>query len=668
MIFSSCNKHLFLSLSKGLLTVSVIAVLLTVLFSGSATAIKQRPDSGGDTSQGSAEEEGLGKSGTLITIERLEGKEPETATGTEIIHAATDTAAIDSATPTATATATRAVQAASSTESPDFVTITGSAQLDVGESASATPTMVIDMAEEETVAQKPETAEKPAGEKAEAPEKPQPAGDVPEAQKSTRYKSKIEGTAAVQEDTKAGQAPEEEKTAGEKEPEQEKQAVQQGVEKPETPKETPPAEPPAAKDEAGEAVAKPTAGEKAKEAAAAAGKIVDEAVAEKEQKQKPAQPEKETTKAAAPETVEKKESKPAPAEVEKPDGGKKEPRPGAEEPATVAEKSPEPKEHAAKPPPEKVEPAPAQQPPPAAGPPVYIVRSRPFVDKNEKDALEALLLDHDYHPSVVEQKLPGRDAQYIVEMGRFDSMHHAVGLLLQVKELTDEFFIVRSGGSQKESASATAGGLFSGGGLQDVFPGRGGGNDTDVIELLGDIPELEPPAPLPMTGLERENAVAKLQRQKAPKMIEDFNEAEGIVKSSPRPGPPVASGGKVQPAPLKNRIRDIAWEMRERGFGVYLEKESFKHPEGIMVGVFDSREGAKELAEELVGYGYAVNVIHEVYGDGRFYVYADPENTTRGITFIDPDKIEEHRVTNEFNPPPDPLADPLLNMIPGKEQ
>lgn len=84
----------------------------------------------------------------------------------------------------------------------------------------------------------------------------------------------------------------------------------------------------------------------------------------------------------------------------------------------------------------------------------------------------------------------------------------------------------------------------------------------------------------------------------------------------------------VQPieSPVRKRLRDMAWSMREKGYGVFLEDETELTPEGILVGVFDNEYDASDLANELGSYGYSMRVLKETYGGTRYYVYVD----TRG--------------------------------------
>lgn len=345
----------------------------------------------------------------------------------------------------------------------------------------------------------------------------------------------------------------------------------------------------------------------------------------------------------------------------------------------------------ATPPPEQPEqPAVETQEPARVGeiatPLLYVVSSSPIISEEDMKRRADALRGRGYHPVTVKVQTSEGGEFYVLELGRLAEMELALNLLFRVKEIDQDFFIVGTIATSREGDGLLpqdAGKLFP------LFPSRAGEGGEDSLKLLAGL------AVGPKTGEAyisvgeggEERLVVRRRIEPGDKGIaKSGSSGKATARPKNETGEPGESGrtgsaaggadtgGRAAPtakqmqrpaAPqpsVKESLRSIAWDMRAQGFDVYLEDESFQGPEGVLVGMFDRKEDALELAGELQSYGYAVNVIQETGLSDVYYVYADPENLSREMMVITPETLEEYQTRDNFNPPPNPSIDALLDL------
>lgn len=598
-------------------------------------------------------------SGTLITIDTLEQISSRSATSTVEIDSATSTVVIGAATATVVvdiATATVAVGSASSTVSIGTATgtvvvntATGTLEISVVEQAVVEEPVVAPV---EIVADTPQV-ETPAVQTAETQDESVEA--IPEAQQSNRYKDKLKEVRGEKADseTEPDKTPEEDTAPSVEVVAEEKPPVVSPpvVEKPaETPVvETTPVEAkPSEEAPVVETVAEPAVPVEVAEQPAVVKPAVTEEVPavieEKVVKEDVAKP----PVAAEVEKAPVADVPPAPQPVAKPQPAEREPTIQIAEPPTLETdkkepvvKKPEPQKQ-----PEKAK-APVAEKAVRGEAGFYTVRSGPITDENEKEEMVRRLTLENYHPAVKEVSVKEGRKYYILEMGAFKDATLAAGLLYQLRNIPGEFFIINPDGENVDSSE----GLVPVDRAGRLIPHRSGELGDNSLALISDYASREGRAPASMDAPIATGPRKMQRRQKTPQYIHDID--SGKEKEV-----------RVEGLTLSNKLRDIAWELREGGYGVYLEQETFLEKEGVLVGVMEDKVEAKKLGEELLGYGYAVNIIYE--GDGKYYVYADIENPAHEITIVDKELLMKHGVTDEFVPPPDPMADNLLRLIPKK--
>ncbi len=281
----------------------------------------------------------------------------------------------------------------------------------------------------------------------------------------------------------------------------------------------------------------------------------------------------------------------------------------------------------------------------------FLVRSVALTADNDLVDLINKLIKHGYHPVILEETLDSGDKFFYLDMGRFDDAQSAVQLLVYLRAYSNDFFVLGTG-----SARGPGSGLLSSTKLDEIFPGDGsGGKDLLAMLSASDF----------AVGLYDRDRIIKEPVAEATSDT-GGRKSGGVNESGIATGPVLKV---TQPSlvgyegiPLEKKLRDLAWEMRGRGFDVYLEDETFTKPQGVLVGIFQNQDEALDLSKELQGYGYAVNVIFESGMEDAYFVYADPDSSTREITVVKPDEIDKFRVKDEFSPPDQPVADALLNL------
>jgi hypothetical protein len=320
-----------------------------------------------------------------------------------------------------------------------------------------------------------------------------------------------------------------------------------------------------------------------------------------------------------------------------------------------------------------VEPAPEM----AATQPLFIVRSSPILSKEDLDKRSDALRSQGYHPFARNEKLAGGEEYFVLELGRMPDMDQALGLLFELKKFDSDFFIIGTQATLVEN-----GGLLPEG-AERLFPYRGGAGGEDSLKLL------TAQAVGPKTGqayvtigasgerklvVRRKIEIGDMGSSATGSQItvnpqqQPSGDTSGTKSGAPAGGNnvPLSIGGPIglpeQKTSVKDKLRSIAWDMRSHGFDVYFEGESFEGPEGVLVGMFDKKDDAVALGNEVQGYGYSVNIIQESGLSDTYYVYADPSSAPREMIIVSPDKLEGYRPRNTFNPPPDPTAAALLNL------
>lgn len=267
--------------------------------------------------------------------------------------------------------------------------------------------------------------------------------------------------------------------------------------------------------------------------------------------------------------------------------------------------------------PPALEPPPTEQAPPAPAPPArqatqYIVRTRPFLSVDDLKPLKEALEEAGYYPHVQEEKIEGEeDNIHYIEMGSFLDLKSALPLFKALRAAGLPVFLY----SLSEPAPPQDAPILPPALAGQFFPEMREA-DVDRLELVMEIADARRPAQPPPPAV----ATPTTEPGAGPVFVTQ---------------PPHRA---VQPieSTIRRRLRDMAWSMREKGYGVFLQGETELTPEGILVGVFDTEEDAADLAGELGSYGYTMRVLRETYGGTRYYVYVDtgdavpPARTTTG--------------------------------------
>ncbi|MEW5947390.1 MAG: hypothetical protein AB1742_14460 [bacterium] len=306
----------------------------------------------------------------------------------------------------------------------------------------------------------------------------------------------------------------------------------------------------------------------------------------------------------------------------------------------------------------------------------FIVRTIPVLDAADLQPLMDELSARGFHPAAREEQ-SSLGAFLFLELGVFNDASAAAPLLVYLRNEGFPVFI-QSAAAAREQADA----LIPPSLAAYLFPETLSGT-LDRLELVMEIaqsrlppearspapsaplPAESPYAPAPGEYLDRLALLAEAARSlpppaahppaaptpettpRAPDRLELIAKA---ARSHP-PTPPTAD--RLPPAPaakslpsapppilfdyvrpadmtLRSRLRDLAWELREKGYRVYVEGEDDVSREGVLVGVFDDRSDAVELAREMNSYGYAVRVLRESAGDGSYFVYVHTEGAPEG--------------------------------------
>ncbi len=331
-------------------------------------------------------------------------------------------------------------------------------------------------------------------------------------------------------------------------------------------------------------------------------------------------------------------------------------------------------------------PAPEAASEPAAARKLFVVRSSPILTDKEYERRAALLSIEGYHPVKREETASNGDKYLTIEMGMFSEMTAATDLLMRIKQIDSDFYVVGT-----QLTRAATGGLLDD--MEHIFPGAGraravlpSGSSEDSLSLLlaqaagpktgsvavktsGDgveklvVRRLIRPGDMGMaTGatIEPSFAAAAIPRGGSARGAEG---GLAMMRAGPRPATADSRISRSpSPEPISEKLRKIAWSMRAEGVDVYLEDESFKGPEGVLVGMFDRQNEAAELGRELQEYGYAVNIIMETGLKDMYYVYADPDSAATDMMIVTPEATDPYRASDAFAPPLDPGVEALLRM------
>gem|GEM_PF-1806127 len=313
-------------------------------------------------------------------------------------------------------------------------------------------------------------------------------------------------------------------------------------------------------------------------------------------------------------------------------------------------------------------PAPIVEPP---APAMFIVRTGPMLTEKDKDRRAGMLRAAGYHPITKKETVPGGGEYFLLELGRFWDMALAVDLLFKIKQLDSDFFIV---GTQ---ISSGAGDMPIGDRLNQLFPHKDG---EDSLKLLENKISANKPAPAAVDSSDEGTEKLIVRRvirlsdkgTAKPKQSAPVSGGGASVKADRAPGGAVFVPNLPQPVsktpePILDKLRQAAWNMRENGFDVYLEDEKHTSPEGVLVGIFENKDDAVSLAEELKGYGYTVSIIQQEDIAAKYRVYADPQSASGDISVITPDTLRQYNENSAFNPPSNPASDSLLELSQPRE-
>ncbi|HPI77877.1 MAG TPA: hypothetical protein PLK80_14185 [bacterium] len=317
---------------------------------------------------------------------------------------------------------------------------------------------------------------------------------------------------------------------------------------------------------------------------------------------------------------------------------------------------------------------------------LFIVRSSPIITDKEYERRAALLSIEGYHPFKREETASNGDKYFTIEMGTFSEMTAATDLLMRIKQIDSDFYVVGT-----QSTRSATGGLLDE--MEHIFPGAGraravlsSGSAEDSLSLLlaqaagpktGSVAvktsadgvekivvrRMIKPGDMgtaPGGAAEPSFTAAAIPRGSSARGADD---SPALARSGPRAATADSRISRTpSPEPVSEKLRKIAWSMRAEGMDVYLEDESFKGPEGVLVGMFDRQSEAAELGRELQEYGYAVNIIMETGLKDMYYVYADPESAATDMMIVTPEATDPYRASDAFSPPLNPGVEALLNM------
>ncbi len=323
------------------------------------------------------------------------------------------------------------------------------------------------------------------------------------------------------------------------------------------------------------------------------------------------------------------------------------------------------------------EPEPVQE---DTGPAMFFVRSGPIFSQQERKRRIERLRIAGYHPAVVQDSTKDEKDKCYLELGRFTDMELALSLLMVIKGVDNDFYVIGNKAGRRPGET-----VLSSRDMDRLFPHVAGESGEDQFKLLTTRPiEAEPKidrvAQVDESGDNRKLIVRKtISSRDRANIGGNFNEPPANtnipIDDNARPqvirrainNAPVAENSPVkaeQPGSnLKEQLRKYAWDMRKQGYGVYLDDESTTSSEGVLVGMFDNKKAAIELGEELRNYGYSVNVVQEPGSSNQFYVYADPESTSREIIVTSRNSLESHKADEKFEPPANPPVDSIINLM-----
>lgn len=291
----------------------------------------------------------------------------------------------------------------------------------------------------------------------------------------------------------------------------------------------------------------------------------------------------------------------------------------------------------------------------------YTVRSELYTDRAQAVKFSQEVGSKGFHPVIQDGRTQSGDFYYL-DMGTFGSVDTAQKLVIALKEMGYEFLVVDSsdvtGPPQDLTGSpivppAQASNLFPSGGqappgqdvwnLLDTIPApkpKTSDRDTIPDSILVpatslDNPPVQPTPPAPKQPQNPQTDASALSGGKTgfitsrPKMMKI--EETPPPKATPTEQVATDNGTQAveatQPQMLNvpalsqaaSQLRDIAWELRSHGYGVYFEGETTMEPSGILTGQYEAQQDADDLVAELDSYGYKAIVKKTATPDGEQY-------------------------------------------------
>lgn len=226
----------------------------------------------------------------------------------------------------------------------------------------------------------------------------------------------------------------------------------------------------------------------------------------------------------------------------------------------------------------------------------FIIRTRPAYSADALAPEKDKLLRAGYHPSVKEERVQGRDdSVFYLELGVFDNLDDALPLFVTLRQEGFQVFIFSSGAP----LPATETPILPAALAQRFFPEmkKSGVDQLELIMRIADgrkPPGGDAAASTPPTG----------------------STPVGIARA------PLGDSQR-RDSPIRRRLRDYAWRLREKGYSVFVEGESEITGDGVLIGVFEAYDDAVDLAGEMSSYGYSMKILKETRGGTRHYVYVD---------------------------------------------
>lgn len=308
----------------------------------------------------------------------------------------------------------------------------------------------------------------------------------------------------------------------------------------------------------------------------------------------------------------------------------------------------------------------------------YVVRTPPFRTPGEAATYANPLAQAGYHP-VTRSVETDKGTYYYADLGVFLDVDNATALIMQIAQYGVQTFIETTGTAAPEGSSLAK--------KMDTLIPYYGEKRPDQVELLADSGPKRPEAQVArrLPDASEADQMALLREISPPgTRTAGTLQKTAPIETTPGSEPQVSQGTEGGPAEagtppvvkqqgsifsvrssqsLDNKLQDLAWQMRSEGFEVGMEKEDYETADGTLTGIFDTLDDAKDMQQELNGYGYPVRIILEKGKTERYFVYAAVKTTPEGAT-VSLDEAQGTAPTPQanFTPPANPSVDTLLNM------